>query len=203
MLTDWARNFFRPLVEAVARFFQRLGLTPNQLTLIGLVLQAVVALILATGHLQLGAVLLILASIFDSFDGTLARLTGRVSRFGAFFDATIDRYAEALVLGGVLIHVVQQGTAMDVYLVYAAIVGSLLVSYTRAKAESLGISCTVGILTRAERIALLVIGLFLSDWHPISMLPGTLTLTLALLAVLSNITALQRVWEVRKASRTE
>ena len=203
MLTDWARNFFRPLVEAVARFFQRLGLTPNQLTLIGLVLQAVVALILATGHLQLGAVLLILASIFDSFDGTLARLTGQVSRFGAFFDATIDRYAEALVLGGVLVYVVQQGTAMDVYLVYAAIVGSLLVSYTRAKAESLGIGCTVGILTRAERIALLVIGLFLSDWHPISMLPDTLTLTLALLAVFSNITALQRVWEVRKATRTE
>jgi CDP-diacylglycerol--glycerol-3-phosphate 3-phosphatidyltransferase len=203
MLTEWARNFFRPLVEAVARFFQRLGLTPNQLTLIGLVLQALVAVVLATGRLQLGALLLILASIFDSFDGTLARLTGRVSRFGAFFDATVDRYAEALVLGGLLVHVVQQGTPIDILLVYAAIVGSLLVSYTRAKAESLGISCTVGILTRAERIALLVIGLFLSDWHPITALPATLTLTLAILALLSNVTAVQRVWEVRKATRAD
>ena len=156
MLTTWARTFFRGFLETIGRFFVRVGVTPNQLTLAGLFLQAVVAAVIAAGWLQLGGVLLILFSIFDAFDGTVARLTGRVSRFGAFFDSTLDRYAEAFVLFGLLVYETgQSGTRTEVLLIYASIVGSLLVSYTRAKAESLGIKCMEGILTRAERVALL------------------------------------------------
>jgi CDP-diacylglycerol---glycerol-3-phosphate 3-phosphatidyltransferase len=204
MLTTWARGFFKGFLETIARFFQRLGISPNQLTLAGLLLQAGVAAVIALGYLPLGGVLLIFSAIFDAFDGTLARLTGRSSRFGAFFDSTLDRYAEAVVLFGVLVYFSgQSDSRIEVLLIYAAIVGSLLVSYTRAKAESLGIPCTEGVLTRAERVALLVIGLLLAGWQPIAALPGVLTIVLWLLAVLSNITAIQRIAAVRKATRDD
>ncbi len=154
MLTAWLRKTFRGVLEAVARFFNRLGVTPNQLTLIGLLLQGIVAVVIAAGYLQLAGILLIFFSIFDAFDGTLARMTGQVSRFGAFFDATIDRYAESIVLFGLLVYYSgQPDSTTQTLLIYVAIVGSLLVSYTRAKAESLGIPCKDGILTprRASR----------------------------------------------------
>ncbi len=202
MFTAWARKFFKGFLERVARVFQRLGLTPNQLTLIGLLLQAVVAGVIALGYLTAGGVLLIFSAIFDAFDGTLARLTGQASRFGAFFDSTLDRYAEALVLFGLLIYVSgQPDSRVEVLLIFAAVVGSLLVSYTRAKAESLGIPCTEGILTRAERVALLIIGLLFASWQPIAALPPVLTLVLWLLAILSNVTAIQRIAAVRKTTR--
>jgi CDP-diacylglycerol--glycerol-3-phosphate 3-phosphatidyltransferase len=203
MLTAWARRTFKSLLETVARFFQRLGVTPNQLTFTGLVLQAGVAVVIALGYLPLAGVLLIFTAIFDAFDGTLARLTGQSSRFGAFFDATIDRIAEALVLFGLLIYFSGQPDARtEVLLIYAAVVGSLLVSYTRAKAESLDIPCTEGILTRAERVALLVIGLVFANWQPIAALPPVITIVLWLLAILSNFTAVQRILAVHAATRT-
>jgi CDP-diacylglycerol--glycerol-3-phosphate 3-phosphatidyltransferase len=204
MLTSWARNFFKGFVESVARIFQRLGVTPNQLTITGLVLQAVVAVVIALGYLPLAGVLLIFTSVFDAFDGTLARLTGQGSTFGAFFDSTLDRYAEALVLFGLLVYYsALPDSRSEVLLIYVAIVGSLLVSYTRAKAESLGIACKEGILTRAERVALLVIGLALSGWQPIAALPGVLTIVLWLLAIFSNVTAIQRIFAVRTATRND
>lgn len=204
MLTAWARRTFKSLLETVARLFQRLGVTPNQLTFTGLLLQAGVAVVIALGYLPLAGVLLIFTSIFDAFDGTLARLTGQSSKFGAFFDATVDRYAEALVLFGLLVYFSgQPDSRTEILLIFAAVVGSLLVSYTRAKAESLGFACTEGILTRAERVALLVIGLALANWQPIAALPGALTIVLWLLAILSNVTAAQRVLAVRKAAQAD
>lgn len=203
MLTTWARNFFRGFLEAVGRFFVKVGVTPNQLTLVGLALQAVVAVVIALGRLQLAGLLLVLFSIFDAFDGTVARLTGRVSKFGAFLDSTLDRYAEAVVLLGLLVYYTgMPGTRTEVLLIYASIVGSLLVSYTRAKAESLGIKCTEGILTRAERVALIVLGLVFSP-YTIWILPNSLTLVLWLLAILSNVTAVQRIWAVWTATDGE
>lgn len=204
MLTSWARNYFKGFLQAVAGIFQRLGISPNQLTLIGLLLQAGVAAVIALGYLPLAGILLIFSAVFDAFDGALARMTGRTSRFGAFFDSTLDRYAEAVVLFGLLVHVSgQPDSRTEVLLIYAAVVGSLLVSYTRAKAESLGIPCTEGILTRAERVALIVIGLLLSGWQPVAALPNVLTIVLWLLAILSNITAVQRVLAVRKATQQD
>ena len=131
-------------------------------------------------------------------------MTGQVSRFGAFFDATIDRYAESIVLFGLLVYYSgQPDSTTQTLLIYVAIVGSLLVSYTRAKAESLGIPCKEGILTRAERVVLLVIGLLLGTWQPIAALPDALTVVLWLLAILSNVTAIQRVLAVRKTVREQ
>ncbi len=204
MFTAWARSFFKDFLQLVARFFQRLGVSPNQLTLAGLLLQAGVAVVIALGYLSLGGVLLVFSAVFDAFDGTLARMTGRSSRFGAFFDATLDRYAEALVLFGLLVYITgQPDSRTEVLLIFAAVVGSLLVSYTRAKAESLRIPCNKGILTRAERVALLVIGLVLATWQPLAALPPVLTIVLWLLAILSNLTAIQRIFAVRKATRDD
>lgn len=204
MITAWLRKTFRGVLEAVARFFNRLGVTPNQLTLIGLVLQSIVAVVIAAGYLRLAGILLVFFSIFDALDGTLARMTGQTSRFGAFFDATIDRYAESIVLFGLLVYYTgQPDSSTQTLLIYVAIVGSLLVSYTRAKAESLNIPCKAGILTRAERVVLLVIGLLLGPWQPIAALPDALTIVLWLLAILSNVTAIQRVLVVRKTAREQ
>lgn len=203
MLTDWARRTFRVIIEPLARQLQRLGISPNLLTLVGLGLQALVGLLLASGQLVLGGVLLIIFAAFDALDGTLARLSGQVTKFGSFLDSTVDRYAEALILFGLLWHAYRQGNWEQALLIYAAIVGSLLVSYTRAKAESLGIECKVGIMTRAERVTLLVIGLVFSGWQPMPRLPDGLTIALWVLAVFSNITALQRAWAVRRATTAE
>lgn len=198
MLTAWARKTFRAVLEPIARAFHAVGLTPNQLTLIGLAMQLVVGVLLALGRFTLGGLLLIFFAAFDAVDGTLARTTGQTSRFGAFLDATVDRYAEGFTLGGLMIYFAGQGGQLQVGLLAAALVGSFLVSYTRAKAESVGLSCTVGILTRGERVALLVVGLLLARWQPIPSLPDFLTLALALLAVLSNVTAVQRILHVRR-----
>lgn len=200
MLTAWARKTFRAILEPVARGFHALGLRPNHLTLIGLVLQLIVGALLATGRFTLGGLLLVFFSAFDAVDGTLARMTGQTSRFGAFLDATVDRYAEGFILGGLMIYFAGQGAQLQVALLVAGLIGSFLVSYTRAKAESVGVSCTVGILTRGERVFLLVVGLLFANWRPFPSLPDLLTVVLFLLAVLSNVTAVQRILHVRRTA---
>ena len=192
-LEHWLRARSQVILVPLARIFERLGLTPNMLTLIGLGLNAAVAAVLARGSIPLGGVLLLVASSFDALDGTLARITGRQSRFGAFFDSTIDRYSEAVVYGGLLIYHVDQGARTETLLVYAAIIGSLMVSYARARAEGLNIECRVGLLTRADRMLILAVGLVLGWVGPV----------LWLVAVFANLTAVQRmlyVWRVAGAA---
>jgi CDP-diacylglycerol--glycerol-3-phosphate 3-phosphatidyltransferase len=103
-------------------------------------------------------------------------------------------------MGGLIVYFAGQGAQLQVLLATASLVGSFLVSYTRAKAESLGLSCTVGILTRAERVALLVVGLLFYQWQPVAALPDFLTIVLWAMAILVNITALQRVRHVWKTT---
>jgi CDP-diacylglycerol--glycerol-3-phosphate 3-phosphatidyltransferase len=185
-LTDLARKWMRWLLEPLARLVIRTGISPNLLTVMGFVLTVGVAYVLATGHLQIGGVLLAVAGTFDALDGTVARLAGRKSRFGAFLDSTVDRLSEAVIFLGLLVHYTQQGGRQESFLIYATIVGSLMVSYARARAESLGIECKRGVLTRFERAVVLVIGLVLNQMR----------IALWILAVLSNFTALQRMYLV-------
>lgn len=186
-IREWIQVLLLPLVRVI----DRLGLTPNTLTLLGLVLNTVVAVLLARGSLRAGGVLLLVASAFDALDGTLARLTGRQSRFGAFFDSTTDRYSEAVVYGGMLYYFVAEKTQPEMLLAYAAIIGSLMVSYTRARAEGLGVECRVGLFTRVERMLVLSAGLIL----------GGITVTLWLVAILANLTAIQRIAHVWRTLR--
>ena len=192
-LTDLVRKWMRWLLDPLARLINRTGISPNLLTVMGFVLTVGVAYVLATGHLQIGGVLLAIAGLFDALDGTLARLAGRRSRFGAFLDSTVDRFSEAVIFLGLLVHYTQHGGRQESFLIYATLVGSLMVSYARARAESIGIECKGGILTRFERAVVLVVGLILNQ----------MLIALWIMAVLSNFTALQRIYLVWRATGGE
>jgi CDP-diacylglycerol--glycerol-3-phosphate 3-phosphatidyltransferase len=143
----------RGLLAEVAGILARTGLTPNMLTWLGLVLNAVTAWVLFRGAFTAGGVLVLVAGLFDALDGSLARATGRVSAFGAFLDSTLDRLSEAVLYFGLLLFFAgQPGSQQEIALTYLAIIGSLMVSYARARAEGLGYECKVGLFTRFERV---------------------------------------------------
>jgi CDP-diacylglycerol--glycerol-3-phosphate 3-phosphatidyltransferase len=173
-----------------ARGLARLGVTPNMLTVAGLLLNVVVALVIASGQPVLGGVLVLLANAFDMLDGAVARLTGTVSRFGAFFDSTLDRYAEAVMYLGVGVWLYETRDGSLLLACYGAIIGSLMVSYARARAEGIGVGGEVGLLPRPERIILLAVGLI---FHGDMLAP-----VLWILAVFSNLTAVQRIVHVHR-----
>jgi CDP-diacylglycerol--glycerol-3-phosphate 3-phosphatidyltransferase len=168
----------------------RLGISPNTLTVTGYLLSLLVMYVLSTGHLRPGGFLLVAAALFDALDGTVARAMRLTSKFGAFFDSVMDRFSEATVLMGLILHYLWSGGQVEAALIYVTIVGSLMVSYTRARAEGLGLECKTGLLTRFERVAVLAIALII----------GQVTPALWLMAVLTNFTALQRVHYVWRAT---
>lgn len=192
-LTDRARLWAQGLIDPIAALLVRLGFTPNALTLIGFLMNGAVAVILSQGETRWGAVAFFLANAFDGLDGAVARRLNRVSRFGAFFDSTMDRLSEAAVFLGLLVWYTGVGAQQEILLIYATIVGSLMVSYSRARAEGLGLDCKVGLLTRMERAIVLFGGLLL----------GRVTATLWIMAVLTNFTALQRMFYVWRRSEAE
>ncbi|MBU0492325.1 MAG: CDP-alcohol phosphatidyltransferase family protein [Chloroflexi bacterium] len=199
-MKTWGRGLITPL----ARLLGRLGFTPNALTLVGVLLNGVVALVIGVGFLFWGGVGLLLASAFDALDGVLARSTGQATRFGAFFDSNMDRLAEVLIYGGLLYHYARQGGTWEALLCFAALTGSLLVSYARARAEGLGFSCTVGFFTRAERIILLSLGLMLTPLVTAMALPfDVVSVTLIIIAVGAHLTAWQRILHVYRTDRRE
>lgn len=169
------------------------GVTPNVLTVLGLLLNGGVAFVLAAGHLRLGGGLLLIAGAFDMLDGALARVTRRLSPFGSFFDSVLDRYSEAVVILGLIYTENLAHNNLAVMLLGVMLTGSFLISYTRARAEGLGLECKVGLLPRPERIIILAIGLVFHLLIPV----------LIVLVLLTNATALQRiyyVWNSIKAS---
>jgi CDP-diacylglycerol---glycerol-3-phosphate 3-phosphatidyltransferase len=171
----------------------RLGLTPNTVTAVGLVLNFLVAVIIARGSLQLGGVALLVASGFDMIDGAVARASGTVTKFGGFLDSTLDRYSEAVVFGGVLIYVLGTDDFLaGAILVFAATAGSLLISYARARAEAAGFKASVGLLARPERVLVLAVGL----------LTGQVIAALWILAIGTHLTVLTRIAHVWRLSRT-
>lgn len=193
MISELLRKWSRGILVPIAGVVSRTGVSPNGLTLLGLVFNLIVAAVLAAGRLQLGGVLVLLASAFDALDGAVARLTGRVTAFGGFLDSTLDRVSEAALYFGLLYFYAQQGAAPEALLIYLTIVGSLLVSYTRARAEGIGVDCKVGLFTRLERVLVLALGLILQQ----------MTTALVILAVGSWVTVLQRVLHVGRQSHGE
>ena len=186
MFTEWLRKVFRGLMEPIAAVFVRLGFTANSITILGCLLNIAVAVVIATGRMRLGGILFIVTSAFDNVDGTLARLKGGPTKFGAYLDSVLDRVSESAVLLGLAWWYMGQPGHVEEILVYVAIVGSLLVSYTRARAEGLGIECKAGLFTRVERCVLLVAALVLG-----LVVPG-----LWILAIGTVFTATHRVVHV-------
>ena len=191
MLSERLRALTQGIRAPIARLLGGWGVTPNLLTVCGYLLNLPVVYMLATGRLRLGGVLVALAAAFDALDGAVAREMGQSTTFGALFDSVMDRYAEATVFLGLFLYYLHSGATLELVLVYVTIVGSLMVSYARARAEGLGLACKVGLLTRFERMVLVVLGLLVRQ----------MPVVLALMAVFTNLTALQRVHRIWQLTR--
>ena len=197
-LRDQGTRLLRPVMD----LFVRTGLTPNAATTIGFLVTAGAGVAYFFGRLQLGGMLVLLGGFFDIVDGYIARRRGMSTAFGSFYDSTLDRMSEVVVLMGVMsLYVGDHPTLGEWWMVYtvaAAIAGSLMVSYTRARAEGLGIDCRVGLMQRAERILLLGIAtLFFGSWRD----GVVLTWVMLAMAALTNLTALYRIHWVYKYTR--
>lgn len=186
--TDYLRLWFKWVLDPLARLFLRLGLTPNMVTMLGLLGNTVGAYFLARGEFLTGGLLVAIMTPIDALDGTMARLRGEASDWGAYVDSVSDRYAELIIYGGLLYHFLTVGDTLGGMLTFGAAAGSVLVSYVKARAEGLGYEAKVGILTRAERYIVLAPALVFNFVY----------IGLGILAVFANITALQRIFYVRR-----
>ena len=191
--TDRMRVWFKWVVDPLGKFFLSIGMTPNMMTSLGLIGNFVGAYFISQGKLVLGGWLMLIMTPIDALDGTMARLRGDPSDFGAFVDSVSDRYAEMAILGGLLYYFAMLGDGFGSILAFAAAAGSILVSYVKARAESLQYEAKVGILTRMERYLVLAPLLVLNQ--PI--------IALWILAILANFTALQRIWFVRRQAHAQ
>ena len=185
--SDTLRAVFKGVLEPVAGALNRTGLTPITVTLLGVAGNVLAGYLVARGNISLGGVVMLIAWPIDALDGTMARLRGEASDWGAFVDSVSDRYSELFVLGGLLWHFASGGEHALAVVTFAAAAGSVLVSYVKARAEAQSFSAREGILTRAERY--LVLG-------P-SLLFNVPAIGVWIVAVLANLTALQRIWAVR------
>ncbi len=192
-LTDMMRALFKGVLDPISEFLLDIGLTPNALTLIGLLGNTVGAFFLARGDMLVGGLIIFVMVPLDALDGTMARLRGEPSAFGAFVDSVTDRYTELITFMGLLFHYLQNGDWIGSGLVYLAASGSVLVSYVRARAEALEYEAKVGIMTRFERYLVLIPALVFN-------IPK---IGIGVIALLAHITALHRIIHVRRQAHEE
>jgi CDP-diacylglycerol--glycerol-3-phosphate 3-phosphatidyltransferase len=176
--------FFGRIIKAIVRGLALLGFSPNFLTFLGLLINIWAAFLFAAGNFRWGGVVVIAAGLFDMVDGRVARETNQVTRFGGFFDSVLDRYSDLGVLVGLLVYYASINRNFYVVLTAIAMTGTVLVSYTRARAENIIPKCKVGFLERPERVVLIIIG----------ALVNRMAHVLWILAVLSNITVISRMY---------
>ena len=203
-ISNQARDRVKGVFEPIALALGRAGLTPDALTLIGFAITVSGAALVALQHWTLGGIVVLVGGIFDMFDGTLARASGRVSRFGAFMDSVFDRAGEAIVYLGIVV-----GAAVDEHtrvpiLATAAMGSAFMVSYVRARSEGLGFTtgsgmAAVGLMPREVRLVILSIGLLLADSPNIKALEATL----AIITIGASLTVIQRILHVRAQAKRE
>lgn len=187
-MTDLLRKIFGSLLNSIARFLNSMGLSPDMITILGVLGNFLAAWFIANGNLFTGGLLVLCFGLFDAIDGSMARLQGGETKFGAFLDSVLDRYSELAIFFGMLIFSMRSSNPLNCFLVFLAAAGSVLVSYVRARAQSLGVDTKIGILTRVERYLVIVPSLLFSRPE----------IGLWIIAVFGNITALQRIWNVRQ-----
>jgi len=185
--TDRLRKTFKGILDSIGGFLNNTGLHPNTITLLGLAGTTIGAYYLALGKMTTGAFILLASVLVDAFDGTMARLRGEPSDFGAFVDSVSDRYAELITFGGLLYYFLTENNQLAVMITFAAAAGSVFVSYVKARAEGLNFTAKVGILTRVERYLVLIPLLVFNQPF----------IAVCIIAVLGNITAFQRIFHVR------
>lgn len=192
-LSDRARVVFKGILDPIGAFFNRLGIYPNTMTLLGLTGNIVGAILIALGYMTVGGIIVLVMGLVDTLDGTMARLRGMPSEFGGFVDSVTDRYSELVIFGGLLYYFLSKGDWFSVMGIYMAASGAVLVSYVRARAASVGMDTKVGFLSRFERYLVLA---------------PTLILTIPMvgvwiIAIFANITAIQRILDVRRQAREQ
>ena len=208
-ISEKNRARYLRIIAPVGNVFAGMGVHPHVLSIAGFILSVAAGIIYTTGSFFWGAWVLVLAGTCDALDGQIARQTQKSSPFGAFFDSTLDRYSEMFLFTGLAYYFAggvvltkfpglgqaREASPWTVVIIILAIVGSFMVSYTRARAEGLGLECKKGMMQRPERITLLVIGSLLGSIPKVG--PVLLTITLLILAISSNLTALFRVFFIR------
>lgn len=182
---------FGLVLTSLVRLLTLSGVHPNALTLIGLVVNGVAAWILASGEFLYAGLVILCAAVFDLTDGAVARSANKVTRFGAFLDSVMDRYSDLILLTGLLVYYARIDRFSYIVLTAVVMIGSVLVSYSRARSENLIPSCKVGFLERPERIVLLIIG----------ALFDRMAAVLWVMAFLSNLTVIHRIVHTWKESR--
>lgn len=189
--SDHIRNLAQPVLNFTAKGLLSIGLTPNTVTVIGALGNIIPAVLIATGHLTWGGAVALFWVLFDAVDGSMARLSDQVSKAGAFLDSTLDRYVEFFLLTGLMWYFISINQPLGALLAVITLAGSILISYTRARAEGLGYECKVGLLTRVERFIIFIPSLL---FH-IPMVG------LSIMAVLTHVTAIQRILHVVQQAR--
>jgi len=220
LIPSWLEGGFKRLIDPLARFLGQRNANPNWLTTLGFVLSVFCAYEIANGELVLGGVLVLIAGLFDTIDGAVARKTGRVTRFGALYDSTMDRYSEVTVFFGIGVYLIENHFYLTSVMAVFAIGGSIMVSYVRARAEGLEFKANVGLARRQERVVILGLGLLLNIFNDfwntlfhgliertfggaVTYPPLSLAAAVILLAFLTNITAIQRLYYVKKQFESE
>ena len=208
------------IINPFVRLLIKLGITPNIVTTIGFLGNAFAAGLFVYaaetsspddfryGTVLLAGVVIILFSLFDMLDGQVARLGNMVSRFGAFYDSVLDRYSELLTLGGICYYFFALGYRISAGITFVAIIGSIMVSYMRARAEGLDIECKIGFMQRPERVVVTALGAIICGWYgsvsvapcfvPVYIMVGAVSI----IAVFSNITAIARLQLCRRVLKS-
>ncbi|NLE75385.1 MAG: CDP-alcohol phosphatidyltransferase family protein [Chloroflexi bacterium] len=192
MFHDRLRALAKPILDPVARVLHKLHITPNQVTVFGFILTSLAAVLISQGRMLAGGVVLAMGAALDAVDGYLARVAYQESPFGAFLDSTLDRLSEVVVYLGLLVNALHHGNDAQAILVFAAVTSSLMVSYSRARAEGLQAHVKVGLGARPERLFLLIVGLLLNQ----------VTFALWVIFLLASFTVFQRIFWVWRRLET-
>jgi CDP-diacylglycerol--glycerol-3-phosphate 3-phosphatidyltransferase len=195
LLPQNLQNRFLDLLTPLIKTLTRWGIHPNAFTLAGFVFTMVAAAALFEGSLRIGGLLILAGGLCDCIDGNLARAMNKASRFGALFDSTIDRYSEFVMFLGILTYFISRNESLTAIVVFAALCGSIMVSYSRARAESLGFEAQAGLMQRPERIVFLGLGALI---HPVAF-----KLAIWVVAIFANLTALQRLGQAHQQHKTK
>ena len=192
------RNYYI-IIEKCLRPLAKKNIAPNFVSLLSLFLSLISAVFYATGTFFMGGLTLLLSGFADTLDGSIARITGRANRFGALLDSTLDRYAEFFIFFGLVIHFMEDWV---LYVVIVSLMGSIMVSYVKARAEALGSTRIIGLMQRPERLIVLALGSMLNaplgKYFPECRDDCTIITTLILLAILTNVTAIHRLMAEKK-----
>ena len=196
-LAEMRHRLAERFTTPAAKILSKTGVTPNMLTVMGFLVSIAAAVLIAKEYFLAGGLVVLFAGAFDLLDGPVARVTGKTTKFGGFLDSTLDRLSEAAVLAGILAYYAYHEGNWESMLAYATFVGSVMVSYLRARAEGLGVKCEVGVFTRAERVVVMSAGLLFGQRFDLAI-----PIMLGIITALAFFTVIQRLIHVRRLEKT-